>query len=138
MSIESVPDKTRSYNMSRIKGKNTKPEILVRKWLWSKSYRYKLHRKELPGKPDIVFPGRLKVIFIHGCFWHRHDCSYFKWPETNSEFWRHKIGYNVMRDNMNYAALAKAGWRYIVIWECETKAKNLGDLWSKVEEFLVL
>jgi DNA mismatch endonuclease (patch repair protein) len=132
----SVPSKTRSYNMSRIRCKDTKPELLVRKWLWSKGYRYRLHAGKLAGKPDIVFPGRLKAIFIHGCFWHGHDCRYFKWPRANSEFWSHKIGCTVLRDKKNYAALVQDGWRCIVIWECETKAKNLSDLWSKVEEFL--
>lgn len=137
MRIESAPSKTRSYNMSRIRSKNTKPEILVRKWLWSKGYRYKLHRKELPGKPDIVFSGRKKVIFINGCFWHRHDCRYFKLPDTNTKFWKQKIGSNVDRDNNNYASLADAGWRYLVIWECETKEKNLNNLRIRIEKFLI-
>jgi DNA mismatch endonuclease (patch repair protein) len=130
-----TPEK-RSYNMSRIKGKNTKPEIMVRKWLWSKGYRYKLYNKVLPGKPDIVFPGRKKVIFIHGCFWHRHDCRYFKWPETNIEFWKQKIGSTVDRDNKNYALLSDAGWCYLVIWECETKEKDPENLLRKIEAFL--
>jgi DNA mismatch endonuclease (patch repair protein) len=130
-----TPEK-RSYNMSRIEGKNTKPEIMVRKWLWSKGYRYKLYNKVLPGKPDIVFPGRKKVIFIHGCFWHRHDCRYFKWPETNIEFWKQKIGSTVDRDNKNYALLSDAGWCYLVIWECETKEKDPENLLRKIEAFL--
>ena len=130
-----TPEK-RSYNMSRIEGKNTKPEIMVRKWLWSKGYRYKLYNKVLPGKPDIVFTGRKKVIFIHGCFWHRHDCRYFKWPETNIEFWKQKIGSTVDRDNKNYALLSDAGWCYLVIWECETKEKDPENLLRKIEAFL--
>jgi DNA mismatch endonuclease, patch repair protein len=131
-----LPSKSRSYNMSRIRCKDTKPELLVRKWLWSKGYRYRLHVGKLAGKPDIVFPGRLKAIFIHGCFWHCHDCRYFKWPKANAEFWRQKIGSNVLRDKTNYDALDRAGWRYMVIWECETKAENLSDLWLRVEAFL--
>lgn len=130
-----TPEK-RSYNMSRIKGKNTKPEIMVRQWLWSKGYHYRLYNKVLPGKPDIVFPGRKKAIFIHGCFWHRHDCRYFNWPETNVEFWKKKIGITVDRDNKNYALLSDAGWSYLFIWECETKEKNLDNLWRKIEAFL--
>src|SRR3972149_5431133 len=100
------PEK-RSYNMSRIRGRNTKPEILVRKWLWANGYRYRLHRNDLPGKPDIVFPGRRKAIYVHGCFWHRHVCSYFKWPQTNSDFWEDKINGNVRRDQENYEKLVK-------------------------------
>jgi DNA mismatch endonuclease (patch repair protein) len=137
MYIGSAPSKTRSYNMSRIRGKNTKPEILVRKWLWSKGYRYKLHRNELPGKPDIVFPGRKKAIFINGCFWHRHDCRYFKYPGTNIEFWKQKIGSNLDRDNNNYVSLADVGWSYLIIWECETKERSLDNLWIRIEKFLI-
>jgi DNA mismatch endonuclease (patch repair protein) len=122
--------------MSRIRSKDTKPELLVRKWLGSKGYRYRLHAGKLAGKPDIVFPGRLKAIFVHGCFWHCHDCRYFKWPKANAEFWRQKIGSNVLRDKTNYDALDRAGWRCMVIWECETKAENLSDLWLRVEAFL--
>ena len=126
----------RSFNMSRIQGKNTKPEILLRKWLWSRGYRYRLHKKDIPGKPDIVFPGRKKVIFIHGCFWHKHDCKYFKWPKTNFEFWEKKIKGNVSRDNRNYQLLDKNNWQYMVVWECETKSKELGKLYYKIEKFL--
>ena len=111
----------RSYNMSRIKGKNTKPELLVRKWLWSRGYRYRLHRKDLPGKPDIVFPRQRKAVFVHGCFWHKHDCRYFKWPRANREFWRKKINGNAQRDQENYQALRANDWKYFIIWECELK-----------------
>lgn len=126
----------RSYNMSRIRGKNTRPEEIIRKLLWSHGYRYRLHRKDLPGKPDIVFPGRKLVLFIHGCFWHRHDCRYFKWPKTNADFWKQKIEENVQRDSKNYDLLAKSGWGYLAIWECETKVKSFDELWNKLEEFL--
>lgn len=126
----------RSYNMSRIKGKDTKPEMIVRKWLWHNDYRYRLHYRKLPGKPDIVFPGRKKVIFVHGCFWHKHDCNYFKWPKSNPDFWKKKIEGNVIRDNKNYSNLNYQGWEYLVVWECETKEKNLEPLWNKLIFFL--
>lgn len=126
----------RSFNMSRIKGKNTKPEMIIRKWLWHNGYRYRLHRKDLPGKPDIVFIGRRKVIFVNGCFWHKHNCSYFKWPKSNVEFWRRKIEGNVRRDADNFAALTAGGWNYLVVWECEIKEKNLESLWERIKKFL--
>ncbi len=126
----------RSYNMSRIRDKNTRPEEIVRKLLWKHGYRYRLHRKDLPGKPDIVFPGRKKVMFIHGCFWHRHDCCYFKWPKTNADFWKKKIENNAQRDLRNYDLLNTSGWHHLVVWECETKTKDLGELWNKFEVFL--
>jgi len=117
----------RSYNMSRIKGKNTKPELLVRKWLWLQGYRYRLHRKDLPGNPDIVFPRQRRVVFVHGCFWHKHDCMYFKWPRTNREFWKKKINENVRRDKKNYQALIADGWSYFIVWECEIKTDLDGE-----------
>ena len=125
----------RSYNMSRIKGKNTKPELLVRKWLWSRGYRYRLHWKDLPGKPDIVFPWQRKVIFVNGCFWHKHDCKYFKWPRTNREFWKKKINENVRRDQKNYQDLIADDWNYFIVWECELKNESSVVL-SKLESFL--
>lgn len=126
----------RSYNMSRIKNRNTKPEEKVRRLLWHNGYRYRLHRKDLPGKPDIVFPGRKKVIFIHGCFWHRHNCRYFKWPKTNAAFWRNKIESNVKRDLDNYRKLTESGWRVLIVWECETKDVVLDSLLEKILSFL--
>lgn len=126
----------RSFNMSRIRYKNTIPEIIVRKLLWSDGYRYRLHREDLPGKPDIVFAGRKKAIFIHGCFWHRHECRYFKWPESNAEFWKEKISSNVDRDNKNYNSLSDAGWSYTVIWECEIKLKSLENVRLRLKRFL--
>lgn len=122
--------------MSQIKGKNTKPELLVRRWLWANNFRYRLHYKHLPGKPDIVFPGRKKVIFVHGCFWHCHKCRYFKWPGTNAAFWQNKINSNVMRDKKNRKELKKTGWDYLVIWECDLKRKNLEPTWKKIKSFL--
>jgi DNA mismatch endonuclease (patch repair protein) len=133
----------RSFNMSRIGGKNTKPELMLRKWLWHRGYRYRLHYAGLPGKPDMAFPGRKKVIFVNGCFWHRHGCRYFKWPQSNAEFWKRKIESNVQRDRQNYEALTAAGWSYLVVWECAFRAwkraervEKLARLGEDVERFL--
>lgn len=134
--MDSVTSQQRSINMSRIHGKDTKPEIMIRKWLWSNGYRYRLHRKDIPGKPDIVLPGRKKVIFVHGCFWHKHQCKYFKWPRTNFEFWKKKIEENARRDNRNYQLLVENNWRYLVVWECETKTKSPEKLFNKIKKYL--
>ena len=119
-----------------VKGKNTKPELIVRKFLWNEGYRYRLHYKNLPGKPDIVFPGRRKVIFIHGCFWHRHDCKFFSWPRSNEDFWKKKILANVERDRKNKKILVKDGWVVMTIWECETRPNQVEKLWPKIESFV--
>lgn len=112
----------RKRNMSAIKGKNTKPEILVRKLLHRLGYRFKIQRKDLPGKPDIVLPKYKTAIFINGCFWHRHaGCKYASTPSTNSEFWEKKFAANVKRDARNYATLKEQGWNVLIIWECEAK-----------------
>lgn len=113
---------TRSYNMSRIKGKDTKPEEIVRKYLFSQGFRYRKNDKRLPGKPDIVLPKYKTVIFVNGCFWHKHEgCRYFVWPKSNSEFWKEKIGRTVERDREKTAELVATGWKVLVIWECELK-----------------
>src|SRR5664279_274178 len=113
---------TRSYNMSRIKGKNTKPEMLVRKFLHSHGFRYRLHDKKLPGKPDIVLPKYKTVIFVNGCFWHGHgSCKYFVIPKTKTEWWLSKINSNKERDNLYVLLLKDAGWRSITLWECSLK-----------------
>jgi DNA mismatch endonuclease (patch repair protein) len=112
----------RSYNMRQIKGKNTKPEMVVRKFLFSKGFRYRLHVKNLPGKPDIVLPKYKTIIFVHGCFWHGHDgCKYFVVPKTRTEFWLTKINTNKRNDEKAKGLLKKAGWKIIIIWECELK-----------------
>ena len=116
--------KQRSFNMSKIRGKNTKPEILVRKWLWAKGFRYRLHKKELPGKPDIVLSKYNAVLFIHGCFWHRHGCHLTSTPETRKEFWLSKLNGNVEREKRNFERLLDKGWRIGVIWECVLKGKK--------------
>ena len=110
----------RSRNMSAIKSKNTKPEIKVRKVLHSMGYRFRLHRKDLPGSPDIVLPKYKTVIFVHGCFWHRHEnCKYASTPKTRKEFWENKFKANVKRDKNNFKELKNLNWKVLVIWECE-------------------
>jgi DNA mismatch endonuclease (patch repair protein) len=112
----------RSFNMSRIKGKDTKPEMLVRKFLHAQGFRYKLHDKTLPGKPDLVLPKYKTVIFIHGCFWHGHDnCKYYKIPQTRTEWWTEKINKNIANDVKAMKLLKKEGWKIITIWECKFK-----------------
>ena len=113
---------TRSYNMSRIKGKNTKPEMTVRLFLFANGYRYRLHDKKLPGKPDIVLPKYKTVIFVHGCFWHGHaNCKYNVVPKTNTEWWLNKINGNIANDDKAVKALKEDGWKIITIWECDLK-----------------
>ena len=115
----------RSYNMSRIKSKDTKPEILVRKFLFSQGFRYRIHVKKLPGKPDIVLKRYNSIIFIHGCFWHKHnDCKYFVIPKTRTKWWLDKINRNVENDLKNYNKLKELGWNIITIWECKLKPKR--------------
>jgi DNA mismatch endonuclease, patch repair protein len=116
----------RSYNMSRIKGKDTKPEILVRKFLHAQGFRFRLHVKDLPGKPDIVLPKYKTVIFVHGCFWHGHEgCKYYAVPKTRSEWWVNKINSNIANDTKANTALKEKGWRIITLWECHLKPKTL-------------
>ena len=117
---------TRSYNMSRISGKNTKPEELVRKYLFSKGFRYRKNDKRLPGKPDIVLPKYKTCVFVNGCFWHGHEgCRYFRWPEDNADFWKTKIMQNRERDEKKHKELLKMGWKVLVVWECELNRQNV-------------
>ena len=125
--------KQRSYNMSQIHGKDTKPEELVRKFLFSQGFRYRKNDARLPGKPDIVLPKYKTVIFVNGCFWHMHNCSRFAWPLSNKEYWIPKIQGNVERDHKNIELLAKLGWEVIVVWECELKKSTFQDTMDKVE-----
>ena len=115
----------RSFNMSKIRGKDTRPEMVVRRWLWANGYRYRLHRKDLPGRPDIVLPKYHAVIFVHGCFWHRHGCKYSTFPSTRQNFWQTKFEGNVQRDKDNQARLTSQGWRVFVLWECEINSWDL-------------
>ena len=118
----------RSYNMSRIRGKNTKPEELVRKYLFSQGFRYRKNDARLPGKPDIVLPKYKTVIFVNGCFWHAHEgCRYFVWPKSNVDFWKRKINGNVERDLRSHQLLNEQGWNVIVIWECQLKRATFDD-----------
>lgn len=122
--------------MSRISGGNTKPELVVRKLVHSMGFRYRLHVKNLPGKPDIVLPRHKKIIVVNGCFWHGHqDCTRSKRPASNIEFWNSKIAGNVERDNRNNATLKKMGWQILVVWGCETKKPE--PLFDKLKNFLL-
>jgi DNA mismatch endonuclease (patch repair protein) len=130
-----IDEKHRSHIMSCIKGKDTEPELFVRKIVSSLGYRYRLHSSKLPGKPDLVFPGKKKVIFIHGCFWHQHaGCKIGKPPKSNVEYWAPKLAQNVKRDRKNIAALKRLGWKALVIREC--RLKDTEALASKIDGFL--
>ena len=136
--MDVLTNEQRHYNMSRIRSKNTKPELIVRKFLWGRGFRYRLQRKDLPGKPDIVLPRLRIVIFVNGCFWHMHGCKKFVLPSTNAEFWYDKLSKNKMRDKRNYRKLKKVGWNYIIIWECQlsnNKEKILEKLYSTLLEY---
>lgn len=123
--------------MSRISGKNTKPEIIIRKWAFNSGFRYTLHNKNLPGKPDIVFSKYKKVIFVNGCFWHGHNnCSRSKLPTTNKKFWKEKIERNKRNDKSNKIRLKKMGWDYLVIWQCEIAKSNNEKIANKISRFL--
>jgi DNA mismatch endonuclease (patch repair protein) len=121
--VDIVPADVRSRMMSGIRGTNTKPELLLRKGLHALGFRFRLHDRSLPGKPDIVFPRYRAVIFAHGCFWHGHDCHLFKWPSTRPEFWQAKIARNRAVDERTDAALAQLAWRQGIVWECALKGK---------------
>lgn len=122
----------RSKNMSHIRSTNTKPEENVRKYLFSKGFRYRKNVKGLPGCPDIVLAKYKTVIFVNGCFWHKHDCPRFVWPSSNEEYWIPKIKRNVERDKANQAELKAAGWNVIIVWECELKKKIFNETMSLV------
>lgn len=114
--------------MSGIRGLNTKPEVVVRKALFAAGFRFRLHRRDLPGRPDIVLPGRRVVVFVHGCFWHAHlGCRYAKIPETRREFWEVKLGGNIERDRRTHEALLQLGWRVLVVWECATRLSSVRE-----------
>ena len=126
----------RSMNMSHIRSKNSKPEELVRKYLFLKGFRYSKNVKTLPGCPDIVLPKYKTVIFVNGCFWHKHDCPRFVWPSTNEEYWRPKIMGNVERDKRNLAELQQLGWTVLTVWECELKKKVIDATLDQLEKRL--
>lgn len=123
--------------MSRIRSKNTKPEEMVRKYLFSQGFRYRKNDIRLPGKPDIVLPKYKTVIFVNGCFWHKHEnCKHFVWPKTNEDFWRAKINANVSRDQENMKLLSELGWNVIVIWECELKRDSINTALQRLVQSL--
>jgi DNA mismatch endonuclease, patch repair protein len=126
----------RSEIMSRIRDKNTGPEIIVRRLLWSLGVRYRLHRKDIPGKPDIAFLSRRKLIFVHGCFWHGHSCEDGHRPKSNTGYWNAKIERNVQRDGTHIARLTELGWGVLVVWQCETRDK--ASLRGRLSGFLSL
>lgn len=127
----------RSFNMSRIRAKDTKPEELVRKYLFAAGLRYRKNDHRLPGKPDIVLPKYRTIVFVNGCFWHGHEgCKYFKWPQSNREFWEQKIRGNMERDNRKIKELQQLGWHVITVWECSLKSDSesaLMELLSKIK-----
>lgn len=127
---------TRSRTMRAVKGKDTTPELIVRRMVHAMGYRFRLHRKDLPGKPDLVFPKFRKAIFVHGCFWHGHDCARgARIPKANAEYWRSKITRNGLRDTANIVALKSLGWRTAIIWECELKRPEW--IRRRLEKFLL-
>jgi len=125
--------------MSRIMGKDTKPEMLMRRGLHARGLRYRLHGRDIPGKPDMVFPRYRAVVLVHGCFWHGHGCSLFKWPKTRAAFWKDKIDGNMERGRQVLTALNAGGWRVLVVWECALKGKqkrHLSDVLDGADGFI--
>lgn len=116
-----VSSAVRSRMMSGIRGKDTKPEIVLRRGMHRRGFRFRLHGSHLPGKPDLIFPKYRAVLFAHGCFWHGHECRLFKWPKSREEFWRQKISGNKLRDEANVQRLRESGWRVLTVWECALK-----------------
>lgn len=122
--MDNLSKSVRSYNMSHIRSKNSKPEEIVRKYLFSQGFRYRKNVSSLPGCPDIVLKKYRTVIFVNGCFWHKHDCGRFVWPSSNVEYWHTKITRNIERDQKNCILLKDMGWKVLVVWECELKKKQ--------------
>lgn len=135
--MDRITPERRSANMRQIKSKGMKPELAVRRLVHAMGFRFRLHRKDLPGNPDLVFPGRRKVIFVHGCFWHQHPdpaCRHAHTPRSNSDYWGPKLQRNAARDSQARAALEEAGWQVMTIWECELKDKNAAA--ARLQDFL--
>ncbi|MGH9658918.1 MAG: very short patch repair endonuclease [Bryobacteraceae bacterium] len=132
--MDTVPALVRSGIMRRVRSEDTKPEMLVRRLVHSMGFRYRLHGKSLPGKPDLVFSVRCKAIFVHGCFWHGHKCEAGELPASNTEYWQAKRNRNVARDRRNLKSLARVGWRALVIWECELR--NIERTRTRLVKFL--
>ncbi|WP_042250606.1 DNA mismatch endonuclease Vsr [Nitrospina sp. Nb-3] len=123
--MDTLTKKERSVLMSKIRSKNTMVEVQIRKFLWGLGYRYRLHRKDLPGTPDIVFPSKFKVVLVHGCFWHGHKCRKDKLPKTRKKYWSEKIERNKKRDSNNLRKLKRLGWKPFTIWECQRKDEKV-------------
>lgn len=134
--MDRLTPEARRRLMSRIRSKDTQPEMVVRRMIHRLGYRYVLHDKRLPGTPDLVFPSKKKVIFVHGCFWHRHACGRGFKPKSNSAFWMEKIDRNRSRDARAVCELRRLGWRVLIVWECSTNPRQLEALCSRVERFL--
>ncbi|MBC7948908.1 MAG: DNA mismatch endonuclease Vsr [Chitinophagaceae bacterium] len=134
--MDTVDQQTRSNIMSRVKSKNTSPELKFRKGLFARGFRYLLHGK-LPGKPDLVFPQYKSVIFVNGCFWHGHDCPRFRIPSSNVDYWKAKFERNMANDKRNHEALRSLGWRVLVVWECTLTTKKISASIDQAEEWLV-
>ncbi len=132
--MDTLTPEQRSAQMAKVRSKDTKPEMFVRRLVHRMGYRFRLHRRDLPGKPDLVFGPRKKVIFVHGCFWHGHDCSFGRIPKSRVDFWETKIRTNRSRDEAHLARLEESGWRSLVIWECQLKKAK--ELENKIREFL--
>lgn len=133
--MDTVSPERRSEIMALVKGKNTKPEVAVRKLVHGMGYRFRLHRRDLPGSPDMVFPARRKVIFIHGCFWHRHEgCEFARMPKSREAFWQQKFEANTQRDARNERALRKGGWGVMTVWECQVF--DVEGLTKRIRRFL--
>lgn len=133
--VDTLTRAERSERMSRVRNKDTKPELALRRLVHKLGDRYRLHGKDLPGRPDLVFKARRKVIFVHGCFWHRHDgCALCRWPKSRLDFWKPKLESNQERDRENQKRLSDLGWSFMVVWECELKDPE--QLASNVAEFL--
>ena len=129
----------RQLNMTRIRGRDTIPELLLRRGLHGLGLRFRLYRKDLPGKPDLVFPRHRAVILVHGCFWHWHNCPLFKWPATRATFWRQKIERNRKRDQASVDRLIRDGWRVLIVWECALRGsgkRDVGDCLRHCERFV--
>lgn len=127
---------TRSRNMAAVRARDTKPELMIRRALHGAGLRYRLNVRDLPGKPDIVLPRYRAVVFVHGCFWHRHECDLFRWPESRTDFWREKLNANAARDVKAADALEEAGWRQAVIWECALKGRKKRDFQDTMQRLI--
>ena len=130
---DNISPEKRSEVMSRVRSKDTTPELLIRKGLHAQGFRYRLHAKDMPGKPDLVFPRYKSVILIHGCFWHGHSCHLYRFPKSNTDYWKRKIARNITRDVTNRQLLYDKGWRVLIIWECAIKGRERLEFKNVVE-----